>query len=77
MQIRDIANAIRFLGRLLAWCFLILGVALTGFGVWMWLAHRNDDIASIMGGVSIFGGICLVGYVLPAVVKRRRQEPKP
>jgi len=71
MRFRDFVNSIGFAGRLLAWCFLILGFGLTGFGVWIWLAHRNDDIASIIGGLSLLGGVYLIAYMLPHLAKRR------
>jgi hypothetical protein len=71
MQFRDMVNTLRFAGRLLVWCFLILGFGLGGFGVWIWLAHRNDDIASIIGGLSLLGGVYLIAYTVPHVAKRR------
>ena len=71
MQLRDIRNVIRSAGRVLAWCFVVLGVGLAGFGMWLWLAHRNDDIGSVMGGLCLLGGVYLVANILPHVLKRR------
>jgi hypothetical protein len=66
-----IANIIHRLARGVAWFFVLLSLVLVGFGAWMWLSHRNDDIASIVSFAAIFGGIYLAVTVLPFALKRR------
>lgn len=74
MQTSNLAGTLHSIGRVLAWLFVAVGIALTAAGTWTWLRNHNDDIAAICAFFSFSAGIYLTVSLLPYALKRHWQQ---
>jgi len=51
--------------RMVLWLAVIFGLIMAGFGVWIWWTGGRQDVAGVLGGVFIFGGLAIVILALP------------